>query len=186
MKRRHRLAPAVLVPALLALSCNLPGKPADKPSDTVRKFLGEKAVALLSDATTVEVYRVSSKRQGEPKDVKYKVEGYALHAPGKPQGKEFARRLNGVLFDEDTYLFDIAKGCKFQPGVAFRIEKDRQSVIVLLCFSCDELRVLTLEGEKIVHTAHEDFDPARATLVKLSKEAFPDDKEIQGLKEKKR
>jgi hypothetical protein len=30
----------------------------------------------------------------------------------------------------------------------------------------------------------EDFDPARAALVKLAKEAFPDDKEIQALEEK--
>lgn len=29
----------------------------------------------------------------------------------------------------------------------------------------------------------EDFDPARRVLVKLAKEAFPEDKEIQGLKE---
>jgi hypothetical protein len=84
-----------------------------------------------------------------------------------------------------TYLFELAKGCKFSPGVVLRFRDGKEHVDVLLCFSCDELRVLTVDADgKVTHDRTEDFDPARPTLVELVKEAFPDDAVIQGLKAK--
>lgn len=53
-------------------------------------------------------------------------------------------------------------------------------------FHCDELEISTIPpGERGRKTAREDFDRARAALVALSKSAFPEDKEIQGLNDER-
>jgi len=54
---------------------------------------------------------------------------------------------------------------------------------VLLCFKCKELEVaqLNADGSLASQPAHEDFDPAHAHLLKLAKEALPDDPVIQAL-----
>jgi hypothetical protein len=170
---------------VLALPC-LAAKP---PSTRVKNFLGDKAVDVLSAADRVEVYRIQGFRpdpQKKPDDKAEKIGGYMVLAKGKEQGKEFAGRLREVLFNDKTYLFDVAKLCIFDPGVAFRMRKGEVTVEVLLCFSCDEVLVLTSEGGKVARRSHEDVDPMRAVLVKLAKEALPDDKDIQALKEKGR
>jgi hypothetical protein len=155
---------------------------AGDPSPKVTKFLGDSAITVLQGATRVEPFRLSDERAGEGKP---NVGKYAVTATGKEQGEAFAKRLAAVLLDERTYRFDSAKGCIFQPGVGYRIWKgDEAAVEVVICFTCDELIVHAPKAaDGSVRGAMEDFDPARPALVKLAKEAFPDDKEIQGLKE---
>jgi hypothetical protein len=164
------------------------------PSRQVRTFLSNEGVAVLQGATKVEVFRVDpgfppKDRPDDPKadaPAGEKVGDYAVTAKGKDQGPEFAARLRAILFNDRTYLFDMAKGCIFQPGVAFRVWNGKESMDVFLCFSCDELLILVKdESGAVVHLAQEDFDPMRAELVKLAREAFPDDPEIQGLQERK-
>lgn len=97
---------------------------------------------------------------------------------GKALEKEFAARLAAILLDEKTYLFDMApKSCELNPGVAFRLWKGTRQVNVVLSFECDMLLVNPWLG-------FADFDPARPALVRLVKEALPDDPEIQKLPEK--
>jgi hypothetical protein len=174
-----------MIRCALVLALALPCLAAKPPSARVKTFLGDRAVDVLSATDKVEVYRVQGFRN-KPDDKAEMIGGYAVLAKGKEQGKEFAGRLREVLFNDKTYLFDVAKLCKFDPGVAYRLRKGNVTVEVLLCFSCDEVLVLTLEGGKEVKRSHEDVDPMRAVLVKLAKEALPDDKDIQGLKEKGR
>jgi hypothetical protein len=180
LRRPKTLTLAAL--ACLPLACVTMGN----PSGRVKQFLGDKAVAVLDGADRVEVFRVDPglpRGDKEPPKDGEKIDRYVITATGKEQGKDFADRLKAILFDERTYLFDSAKGCIFQPGVAFRVWHGKDAVEVLLCFSCQELEVLTRdESGEIVHRAHEDFDPAWGPLVKLAQEAFPDDPEIKKLK----
>jgi hypothetical protein len=95
-----------------------------------------------------------------------------------------------VLLENATYFGDQAK-C-FEPGVAFRLWKEKESVEVIICFHCANLK-LTAKGGKA--DANDDdgipksggFGGAEGSygrLAKLAKEAFPDDKHIQALKDK--
>ncbi len=69
-----------------------------------------------------------------------------------------------------------------RPGVGYRVWRGDEAVEVVLCFSCDELLVLSPKGaDGSVHRAAEDFDPARARLVALAKQEFPADQDIQSL-----
>ena len=49
---------------------------------------------------------------------------------------------------------------------------------ILVCLSCDELRVL-LNGKRV---DGEDIDRIRSVLLQATQQAFPDDADIQALK----
>jgi hypothetical protein len=138
---------------------------------------------VLKGATRVDTFRLKDERADD--EGKPNVGRYAIESTGAAQGEAFVQRLAAILLDERTYVFDSAKGCKFQAGVGFRIWKgDESAVEVVICFHCDELIVHAPKAaDGSIRGAMEDFDPARAALVKLAKEAFPGDKEIQGMKE---
>jgi hypothetical protein len=89
-----------------------------------------------------------------------------------------AKELAAIFADDETYEFETAKACEFDPGVALRFARAGTVVDVLLCFSCDELAAY--EGKKRV--GGEDFDTARPRLVAIVKRLFPEDEKLQALK----
>jgi hypothetical protein len=157
------------------------------PSKEVKERLGDKTVAILQGATRVEVFRIDPDESA--KGAK-RIGGYAITAAGKGQDKAFTRKLADVLLEDGTYFGDQAK-C-FEPGVAFRLWKDTESIEVVVCFHCANLR-LTAKGAK-----GEPLDDGGSAkiggfagdkgsyghLAKLAKEAFPEDKDIQALKDR--
>jgi hypothetical protein len=168
--------------ALFALVGVTPAPAADRPTNP-KELLGEKVVALLKGATKVEVFRVDSDKPGATDKA---VAGYRITAVGKDRDATFAKAVWEVATSKDTYEFNAAKGCIFRPGVAFRVWKGEESVAFVICFACDQMAIVTLDKDgKAVATAHAETDPGRAALLKLAKTAFPDDKEIQKLKEKR-
>ena len=180
----NRYAATVVVSLLLfaaaAASCGATA--AGEPPSRVKKFLGDPVVDVLKGATRVEAYRLRDERADEGKP---SVGRYVITSTGKAQDEAFAQRLAKVLLDERTYVFGSAKGCKFTPGIGFRVwNGDTAAVEVVICFDCDELIVHAPKAsDGSIRGAMEDFDPARPALVRLAKEAFPEDKEIQALKE---
>ena len=150
-----------------------------KPTDQVKKHLGEATIAVLQGATKVEAFRI----EPEPEKLDGSlIGGYPIKATGKQQNKEFAARLTTVLLDEKT-LFGRQAKC-FEPGIAFRLWKDKESVEVMICFDCKNLRLDTRNADgKQVKSTTGAFGPDIQPLLKLAKEAFPDDKEIQAIKE---
>ncbi len=88
-----------------------------------------------------------------------------------------AAELTAILTSADTYWWDIAKGCEFEPGVAIRFTDAAASTDVLLCFACNEMAVFR-GGTRV---GGEDTDNARATLVAIARRLFPDDAAIQAL-----
>lgn len=154
----------------------------------VRQFLGERTVAAIQGATRVEAFRVDPQRRPAGSDpAGPAIGGYPITATVGEQGQEFASALADVLLEDRTYQFEIAKGCIFSPGVGFRLWKQHQAVAVLLCFHCDELEVLWEDPAGAAQRPeHEDFDAACPALVQLAKLAFPDDPEIQALRENQR
>jgi hypothetical protein len=79
------------------------------------------------------------------------------------------------------------KKCGLEPGVAYRLWNGDKAVEVLVCFKCDVLWPHVV-GEEGVPPQREwkDFDPVRAELLALTKEAFPEDAEIQNLPEQRK
>jgi hypothetical protein len=156
-----------------------------KVAAKVENFLGKETLEVLLGATRVEGFRVNPEQVKPPTDQKT-IGGYPITATGQEQGKEFAKAIRHILFNEKTYLFDTTKRCAFAPGVAFRLWKGDEAVEVLLCFSCDELEVIVKDPTgKELRRVREDSDPMRPALVGLAKKAFPKDPELQKLKERR-
>jgi hypothetical protein len=142
--------------------------------------------AILAGATKVEVFRVDGFHPREDpsrwKPGEMHVGGYPVTGRGPDQGKAFADQLARVLSRWSTYSNAYAK-C-FWPGVAFRIWKGEEYVEILICFLCENLyagppRDFVMENASF-HGSY-----SRRDFVRLAKEAFPDDPEIQALEEDK-
>jgi len=150
---------------------------------TAKSFLGDRAVRIIEGATKVEVFRI--KPMQEQKPAGEVIGGYTVLSAGRDQGPDFARRLAAVLLDDKTYDFDRAKGCIFSPGVVFRFRNGAELVEVITCYHCSEFKIVVKDARgAVVRVVGEDFDNARPALVKLAKDAFPDDKEIQALNDR--
>ena len=134
------------------------------------------ATSILRNGTRAEVFRVSPKYSPERTDGT--IGGYPIIATGAELGPEFIARLANVL-----RRWGVSKGskkCTFEPGVAFRVWYGDRALDVLLCFECDELWTHVVADTGTSDDVL-DFAPARADLVTLVKEAFPDNAKIQAL-----
>ena len=135
------------------------------------------ATSILRNGDRVEVFRVSPKWEKNP--TVSNIGGFEILATGKEQGPEFAARLGKVL--RSWGVAPSSKKCAFQPGVAFRIWRGDRALEVLVCFKCDDLWSHVVGESGTLHDEVLAFDPVRAELVTLAKEAFPDDAKIQAL-----
>jgi hypothetical protein len=138
---------------------------------------------VLAEATKVEMFRLDGKEADslDPPRPGKRLAGFLVTEQGPDQDGEFARKLLGILSDEKTYTDKFAK-C-FWPGVAFRVWREEECVEVLICFLCDNFYCgPPVKGRARENATFKD-SPRRADLVRLAKEAFPDDKEIQAFKE---
>jgi len=168
------IAAVVLVCVLVISGCGDSPKPvsavpAAKTQERVNKLLGDKIVGVLQGADRVETFRIE-RINPEP--------GYKILATGAVWRDEKARQVATLFLEEKNYVWDSRKACKPQPGVLLRIWRTNESVDVLLCFEC-----MILQAGKAGEWKEGDFDPMNSQLVKLAKEALPDDKVIQGLKD---
>ena len=142
---------------------------------------GKEAYALIADiskAKTCEAYRIGDYLGKAKEDKPKKLYGYPIISGPVPIDDASKTTLSKVLTDSNTYLWDVAKGCEFLPGVALRLADEKTQADVLICFSCDELEFY-LNGKRV---GHEDFDPRRADLLRIAKKLFPKAEKIQSLK----
>jgi hypothetical protein len=143
-----------------------------------------RAAAKIAGASRVEVFRLDgmSPRTSPPTIGARTIGGFPVTARGADQGGAFADRLAGLLSRPSTYSYAFA-GC-FWPGVAFRVWKGEECTEVLICFQCDNLYAGPPQ-DRAMENASFAGSPRRRDLVRLAKEAFPDDPEIQALEEDK-
>ena len=131
--------------------------------------------AILNDPAFLESFRVDPETIIPTKD--HSIGKFTIIAQGPRLDREAARALAKILQGKE--IRQSIKKCGFHPGVAFQIvDAKGNSVDTLFCFLCD---VMQLGGSD-----WQDFDLARGKVLRLAKRAFPDDPEIQGLKESRR
>jgi acetyl esterase/lipase len=162
----------LLVPVLLLCGCKAPKNQHDP-----------RTKAILTRATRVEVFRI----HGDPAPINPAdptIDGIPLVARGKDQGPEFAARLADVLLDDKTYTNNFM-AC-FWPGVAFRVYNGEDCVDVVICFECGNFYLGPPRDvdKPVMQTAAFAGSPSTPRLIRLAKEAFPDDAEMQALEEK--
>jgi len=147
-----------------------------------RNNWSDSGISTLKGATRVEVFRVGSEKLQKP--TSNTIGGYPILSAGKEKDQAFAGRLTNLLLGDGVTR--NAKKCGLEPGVAYRLWNGDQAVEVLVCFKCDVLWPhLVGEQGKLPHQEWQDFDSARADLLELTREAFPEDLEIQNLPAKR-
>lgn len=147
--------------------------------------LDKRTKTILAGATRVEVFRLDGDNRSSvekpAREGDKRIGGFLVTAQGQNQGKAFAAKLADILSDRSTYALAFA-GC-FSPGVAYRIWKDEESVEVLICFKCHNF-YCGPPADSVQENASFVRSPREGDLVRLAKEAFPDDPEIQKLKDR--
>lgn len=143
----------------------------------VEKLLGGRDI-YDSPARIIPVLVNPEPGSGEKKE---NLENYAITRKGAALSPEQTARLQKVIFSAGSYDFNIQKKCMFNPYVGFIFEKGGHQAHALFCFSCNEVSF----GRDGKAGNLEDFDAARKDMIALSREAFPGDKVLAGLGEKK-
>ena len=165
-----------LIVLLIALGCSAGGGKGRPDARTT---------AILKGATKVEVFRIDGEYESSDRKTTARsdvaVDGFPVLARGKDQDQRFAAKLADILSDEKTYTDKFAK-C-FMPGVAFRVWKGEDSVDVVICFTCHNFYLGPSSDKQVMETASFQGSPNLSRLVRLAKEALPDDKDIQALKD---
>lgn len=171
---------ALLVAAFTAITaCSAAG-----PSARVTSLLGgPEAVSVLSDtsgAVKREAWRIDSfniKRNPAPVNPP-RLHDHPILAGPVAVDDATAAEIAAIFLDDDTYRWDVAKGCEFDPGVVIRETRGATVVDILLCFSCDEAE-FHVGGKR---AGIEDTDARRADLLRIARRLFPDDPDLAKLR----
>lgn len=147
--------------------------------------LGPQAVSILSGATRVEAFRIDSSRDNAQDSAKASsnptILGYKITATGKEQGAVFASRLASVLLDDRAYQ-GIGDLCMFQPAIALRAWHGQEYINIVICLHCGDIVLDAIDASgKTVSETFPRFYTIAPQLTPLLKEAFPEDRLIQGL-----
>jgi len=132
-------------------------------SPKVTGFLGNDIIDVLRSPDRVESYKVKFQKTGKGNNMG----GYPVTAKGSDLAPKQIERLQAILFDANTYLFDVVKKCLFLPEYAYRFVRGDKNVIVLVCYSCEEL-TFVFEGRELL----EDFNNATPRMRALTAELF--------------
>jgi hypothetical protein len=85
--------------------------------------------------------------------------------------QETLDRLLAALFNEKTYRWGGRPRCLFMPGLGLRFEKGSSVVEMLLCFSCTDILITTIEGRSKSEEG-ENFNPGAAELTTIRDSMF--------------
>jgi uncharacterized protein (TIGR03067 family) len=157
------------------------------PTEALRQRYGDKMVAILQGATRVEVFRLNPNDHVAPGKDDGKVKrfgGYAIIATAPELGEKSTRKVTALIFDRDNFALYRVNADDCDPEVGLRFWKGKESADVILSYQWNQLRVIAPDPKaQRIEFPMADFDPGRKAFVKLARELFPKDKEIQGLNE---
>jgi hypothetical protein len=137
------------------------------------QFGGVENVTIITKPDSVNAWRTIGSlnpRESRNKDF-YKKTGVANLVT-----TDLAAQLSKILLDKHSYLQlgGTLKLCLPEPGVVITFSNGKKDVDVFFCFECNIL---------IAPGGSTDFDPCRPQLVRIMKQIFPKDPQIQSLNE---
>ena len=110
------------------------------------------------------------------------VHSYTLMRPARIVNANFAPRLREALRltpDKPNPFHQC-----FEPGMGFRVWRGKTHTEMFVCFHCEGVEIVTTdERKKEIANFRTDVGAARKSLLALSREAFPEDKVLQELKD---
>lgn len=150
----------LLLSCTFYFACDKGFDPGGGPSEKVVKFLGNEIIGLLKDPDRVESFRIGLMKDPKAKD---NLAGYPILFRGREMAPKQMEILRSIFLDEDTYLFDVVKKCLFLPEYAFRVTKNGEVLVILICYNCEEVVFVYKDKELL-----EDFDNATPRIKLLT------------------
>ncbi len=145
---------------------------------------------ILAHADRVETFRLESESDGEVRTAAESaviaalpeklVQNHRVMRIGQPQGHELSTDLSRALAEADSE--QSFTQC-FDPGVAFRVWQGKAHTDISICFFCSAMDITTEDAKhKVLDHYHPGLRYSRPALLALSRQAFPDDKQLKALK----
>jgi hypothetical protein len=154
----------------LLLACATVAQAAEKP---LAALVGDRAPASIQRTMTSP----TPKTQLSP-SLTY-VADYEVIGATVSLSEAQSARLAALLKNPASFTTAGQKFCGFRPGVAYRCGTGSKAIDLLVCFSCDEIAVVPLNGSIVA--SYSVPQPARDVLLGLAKELLPNDEAIQAL-----
>jgi hypothetical protein len=176
---RRLLLPAIAVSAIVLVAvCCAAFALGQRAIENVNKlFGGSDGLQVVLRPDKVEAFRVAPQHKAPKEEGSEIIGGASILSGPVAVDETTARELAEILRNSDTYGWDFAKGCKFDPGVVIRFASRTSTIDVVFCFHCEELQIWR-DGRPV---GGEDFDAASRKLAAIMKRIFPEDREIQDL-----
>ncbi len=171
------------------------GSPADRPSElardasagtaaslAVKEVVGEPTARAIAEASKVRTYRIDPHSFDPKAGGSDRFGGYRIIAKGRVLDADFARRMSTLLSSDEIYARNIDKNaCRQDVALGLAFEGKLGEVDLLFLFPCNRVVFLRRPDSDPLKMPGEYFDPGAAKVIALVKEAFPDDKDVQGL-----
>jgi hypothetical protein len=140
--------------------------PADRDPDTDRfisQFLASPRLAAIRGAERIDAFVIETGVEKFPTHFKLQEPAAALDPESVRQVREMATATRSYLGGPGACIFD--------PGLALRFYKGRDSVQMLVCFTCREVLFQSPSGRVIGDRLH--FDRNTMPLLAIARQAFP-------------
>lgn len=145
---------------------------------------------ILAHADWVETFRLDDLQDRDEPVTKDQVgidtlfptliQNHRVILTGPPQDRKFAIALSKALVLADS---GAAMTQCFEPGVAFRVWQGQTHTDVCVCFVCSGVDITTEDAQfKVLHHTHSGLRYSRPALLALSRQAFPDDKQLMAMR----
>jgi hypothetical protein len=153
-----------------------------KPNIPIAVFGSQHTLDSFLSATDLTAERLYYRRSS-PSSNSYKLESYD-RGTAVPMTAKQASRVKQLFVQENFYGWQFSKMCAPNYGVLLTAHSGQSTVRIAICFECYMLGVYdSSEGNvKPVNRESDFVPPASSTFVRLTKELFPYDPEIQKLK----
>ena len=137
------------------------------------KLFGVARLAVLDAPDRVETFRVKGVQA--PSGTSRTLVGYPILKQGPDLNVNQVAAMHRLIFDPQNHP-PIVSSCIFEPGIVLRYSKGKSTVLILLCFKCQDW-LFVGQGEDIVQT----FSHLAGDLGRIAKALFPKDPAIQAL-----
>ena len=168
--------------AATAMTCAILNLAATAQTPLSRVLGSAENIAIVRDATRAEAYRLAPPEGVDPQFTEVSPLEYEVTGGPVAASMELAEQLKETLLSPETYpmRWMMAKECGLPVyGVKLSFYQGDERVDVYLCFGCSDLAVVREESA----CDPADFSRGKRVLLDAVKELFPQDAEIQAIRE---
>lgn len=136
-------------------------------TSAVKNFLGCDIVRIIAKSEQVNSFKVKALEQPSLA-AEQRLGPFPIVSQGVNLTATQITKLQQLIFDEQSYVFDAEKRCRFHPEMGLRFRSGNNHVDLLISLTCSSWLFVRHEQQLL-----EDFDPVAHELQQLHASLFP-------------